>query len=195
MICSLDLAASLPQADTPVKLKGSLKQINWATTVRTDMLTKMGTETTLGPKWAATETLYRCLLACTDASWFIANRDKAWFEMNWDWLGLSDQQRAEAKAKGGRVDRRQDRQPEQEEFTERAERPERPASQPFLLSLRVKTAKGTVLKNVVTGRHPVDWLVERLQDKRLSEGDGEDVALVNAWAITPEQYQQLVRFL
>jgi hypothetical protein len=193
MKCSTELAESLPKAEVPVKLKGSLRQVNWATTIRTDMLTRLGTDS-LGQGWAPVPTLYRCLLACTDSSWFIANRDKPWFEMNWDWLGLSDQQRDEIRAKGGRADRRQDR-PQQEEFVDRAKRPEPKSQQSYLLTLRVKTSKGTVLKNVVTGRNPVDWLVERLQDKRLSEGDGEDVALVNAWAITPEQYQQLVRFL
>ena len=200
MILSPELAEKCPKADVPVKLKGSGKQINWATTIRTDMMTKAAGGT-LGDGWVDTETMYRCIMACDDASWFIANREKDFFEMNWDWLSLTPEQRAERKGQRhtgpgsqaiGGAGRRASRPfvDGDREDNPTPARNESDRSQGFfLIAAYVYDGRSRHLKNFVSSQDPVTWLLRHLDDPERKP------VLMGAWQINSRDYAELLRRL
>jgi len=193
MKLSPELADSLPKAETPARLVGSPRQIGWAETIRQQMLDKVSRATAgLGEGWAGQVEVYSVLLAADDASWFIANKDKEFWEMNWDWLGLTPEQRQERKQAhyraSGRPSGRTKGIQEDTEDTPAPQAKRREQAQAYLVSFRQSINGKVKIANALTTRNPVDWLTGVLER-------GDDVALVNAWAISPEQYTALARKL
>lgn len=185
MKLSPELAAKCPQSDTPVNLVGSVDQISWASAIRRKMMTKLGTET-LAEDWADQETVYKVLIACEDATWFIANRHKQWFEMNWDWLALSHEERAKRRKGGYGHQRRPLPRDEDHEDSPRTESSDPPVF--YLLAIRQTVSGKSKVVNVVVRQSPEEWLIGALEN-------GQDVALVGGWKIGAAQYTRLRKVL
>jgi len=66
------LEAAVPRA-SPVPLRGTARQVEWATSIRTDLLRRA----------AAQPRLAQLLMTIDDATWFIANRGRPLEQLRW----------------------------------------------------------------------------------------------------------------
>lgn len=170
MVLTEELAGKLPQADQRVALTGASEaQIKYGERARQLMTRVVRLRPDFPPPWARYEVVLRVLNAVHDAAWWIRNHKLPPEDYNWDALLKSHADSAQPELSPVPV----------------AESAADEDSSYWLLSIRetriVDGKSKTVLKNAATQLHPVQWLL----------ATPGDIALVNAWSVSRDQFLKL----